>query len=73
MMTDLVRNKGEHLRSYEIAQCKTRGEFDIYNNISDHAMLIKLIDTSSSFNHSVSITRFWIYDSNYKRELPLMK
>ena len=36
-------------------------------------MLVQLIETTSNVNHSVSITGFCVYYSNYKRALPLIK
>ena len=31
------------------------------------------MDTIGNVNHAVSITGCWIYDSNYKIDLPLIK
>ena len=44
-----------------------------FNDISEHVALVQVIDTSVNVNHAVSITGFWIYDSNYKRGLNLIK
>ena len=35
--------------------------------------LVQLIDTDMNANHGVSIIVCWIFDSNYKRALPLIK
>ena len=35
--------------------------------------LVQLIEISGNVNHAVSITECWIYDSNYKRALTLIK
>ena len=50
-----------------------RGEFDILNDISDHVKLVQLIEIYGIVNHIVSITGRWIYDSNDRRVLPLIK
>ena len=49
------------------------GEYYIFNYISDHVTLVQLVETSVNVNHAVSITGCWIYDSNYKISLPLIK
>ena len=73
IITDRVSNKGEHRWRYEIVQWKKRGEFDIFNDISDHVTLVQMIYTYGHVNHAVSITRYWIYDYNYKLALTLIK
>ena len=50
-----------------------KGEFDILNEISAHVTLIQLIYTGVNVNHAESIIVCYIYDSNYKRSLPLIK
>ena len=50
-----------------------RGEFDIFNDISYHVILAQIIDTAGNVNHAVSITRYWIYYSNYKLAFNLIK
>ena len=71
-MTDRVREEDNQNIRYKMFKLKT-GEFDILNDISDHVTLVQLIETAGNVNHAVSIIRCWIYDSNYKRELPLTK
>ena len=46
---------------------------DILNDFSDYVTVFQLFDTAGNFNNDVSITECWIYDSNYKIALPLMK
>ena len=43
------------------------------NDISDHVILVQLVETSGNVNQAVGITVCWIYDSNYKISLPLIK
>ena len=72
-MTDRGREEvDQHLR-YKMFKFKKTGEFNILNHISDHVTLFQLIDAAGNANHVVSIIRCWIYYSNYKRELPLIK
>ena len=52
---------------------KKTGEYYIFNDISDHVTLVQLVETSVNVNHAVSITGCWIYGSNYKISLPLIK
>ena len=65
-------NKGEKRFRYNLLQCNIKGLFDIFNDISDHVTSIQLRDTASNVNHDVSTTLFWMYDSNFKRDLPLI-
>ena len=73
VLTDHVINKGQQQCRYKVVQWNNRGTFDILNDISDHMTLVKLIDTAINVNHAVSIIGCWIYDSNHKRALPLIK
>ena len=73
MMKDRVRDNFYQRYFYKIVQLKKTGELYIFNGISDHMTLVQLIDTAGNANHVVSITRFWIYDFNYKRALTLIK
>ena len=50
-----------------------REELYIFNDISYHVMLVQMIDISDNVNHDVSITGYWIYCSNYKQALLLIK
>ena len=52
---------------------KKRGGFGIFGDISDHENLVQLVDTAGNVDHVVIITGCWIYYSNYKIALPLMK
>ena len=41
------------------------------NNISKHVTLVQLIDLLGNVNHALIVVGKWIYDSNYKIDLPL--
>ena len=56
----------------QLVQCKNKGSFDIFDDVSDHITLLQLEDLSGNINHAASITRCCIYDSNYKIALLLM-
>ena len=56
-----------------INKWKVKGGFDILNDISEQFTLVKLIDTVGNLNHAVSIVGNWIFDSSYKKALPLTK
>ena len=48
-----------------------KGQFDILHNISENVTLVLLIDSGVNVNHAVSIVGYWIFDSKYKKALPL--
>ena len=56
-----------------INKWKVKGSFDILNDISEKFTLVKLMDTVDYLNHAVSKVGHWIFDTNYKRALPLAK
>ena len=72
IIIDCVREEGYQNICYNMVKQKT-GEFDILYDIRDHVTLVQLVYTSGNVNHAVSIIGCWIYDSNYKIELPLIK
>ena len=47
------------------------GSFDILHDISEKFTLVQLMDSVGNKNNAVSIVGYWIFDSNYKKELPL--
>ena len=71
-MTDCIREDGDQHLFYNMVKWKT-GELYILNGISDHVTLVQPIDTAGNVNNLVSIIGWWIYDSNYKREIHLIK
>ena len=48
-----------------------RDSFDFLDNISEHVTLVQLMDSLGNVNNSVSVLGKWIFDSNYKKSLPL--
>ena len=54
-------------------QCKKRGTCGILNDIIEHVILVQLMYNVENVNHELSMSGYWIYDYNYKRELPMMK
>ena len=50
-----------------------RGEFDVLNGFGERVILFQLMDTAGKINHAIIISGLWIHDTNYTRELPLIK
>ena len=48
-----------------------KGYFNILNNISEHVILVKLMDYIGNVNHVISVVGYRIFDSNYERVLVL--
>ena len=48
-----------------------QGSFDILHEISENITLLQLMDSVGTVNHAVIIVGYWIFESNYKKELPL--
>ena len=47
------------------------GYFDILTDISEHIILVQLMDSLGNTNHAISVVGYWIFDYNYKRALVL--
>ena len=48
-------------------------DFDILNNTSENVTLGKSIYKLGSISHKVTISDVWIFDTKYKKVLPLIK
>ena len=70
IIKDQVRTPGEQHLRYNI-KMKKQVSFDIIRDISDNVTLVQLMDSADNFDHAVSIVRYWIFESNYKKALPL--
>ena len=46
-----------------------KNNFDILNNINEYVTLVQLMDSLANLNHAISIVGYWIFDSNYDKEL----
>ena len=71
IMIDQARKFGEQHLRYKLEQWKKTGTFYILNNISEYVTLAQLLDSLDNVNHAVSAVGKWIFDSNYKKDLPL--
>ena len=58
----------QHLR-YNMKIWNKKDDFDIINKISEYVTLVHLIDSLGNVNHAISILGYWIFDSNYDKEL----
>ena len=47
------------------------GSFDILTDISEHVILLQLMDSLGNVNHAISVVGYWIFDSNYEKSLLL--
>ena len=45
--------------------------FGILHGISENVTMVKLMDTVGNVNHAVIIVGYWIFESNYRKALPL--
>ena len=56
-----------------ISNNKKRDIFDIINDIIENTTLVKLMHIIGNINRTVSIYDIWIYDSNDKKPILLVK
>ena len=61
--------KGEQNLQYNLTIWKKNDDFDILNDVSEYITLVHLMDPVGNFNHAISIVRYYIFDSNYKKAL----
>ena len=48
---------------------KTRVYFDILIEISEHVILLRLMNSLGYANHAISLVRYWIFNSKYEKAL----
>ena len=70
-MTNRRKIKVEQNLRYNIKAWKKNDVFDILKNVSEYVTLVQLMDSLVNVNHAISIVGYWIFDSNYKKELCL--
>ena len=63
--------KGKPIVHYSLRKCKKKVSYDILMYISGKFNLFQLMDYLGNVNHAISVVGYWIFDSNYKRELAL--
>ena len=56
---------------YTLVKYKKKGSYDILKYISENVALVQLMDYLGNVNHAISVVGYWIFDSNYKKELVL--
>ena len=56
---------------YSLIKYKEKGTYKILNDISENVTLVQLMDLLGNVNHAISVVGYWIFDSNYKKELVL--
>ena len=66
-----IKLKGESIVYYSLRKYKKKGSYDILTEIIEHVTLVQLMDTLGNVNHAISVVRYWIFDSNYKKALVL--
>ena len=71
IMTNRMKIKGEHNLRYNLKVWKKNDAFGIINNVSEYVTLVQLMDSLGNVNHAISILRYWIFDSNYRKLLCL--
>ena len=49
-----------------------KGQIYILHDLSENFTLVQLMGIVGNVNHSVSIVGYWIFESNYKKALPLI-
>ena len=56
---------------YSLVKYKQMGSYDFLKYISENFTLVQLIDSLLYVNHAISVVGYWIFDSNFKKELVL--
>ena len=47
------------------------GSYNSFKDITENIILFHLIDLLGNVNHVISVVGYWIFESNYKKELVL--
>ena len=65
--------KGKPRVHYSLRKYKKKGSYDILMYISGHFNLVQLMYYLGFINRAISVAGYWIFDSNYKREIVLKR
>ena len=71
ILKDEEKIKCEPKVHYILEKYKKKGSYDIPKDISVNVTLVQLMDYLVNVNHDISVIGYWIFDSNYKKELIL--
>ena len=63
--------RGEPKVYYSLVKYKSKGSCDILKYINENINLVQLMDSLGNVNHAITVVGYWIFDSNYKKELVL--
>ena len=63
--------KGKPRLYYSLKIYKKKSSYDILTYISKHVTLFQFMDYLGNVNHAISVVGYWIFDSNYEKELVL--
>ena len=72
-MKDKLHQIGEHHLRYNLNKWVKKNTFDIPNNMSEHFILVQLMDTLGNVNNAISIVGYFIFDSNYEKNIHLTR
>ena len=64
-------NKGETKVHYNVIKYKKKGFYKILEDISENVTLVQLMNSLVNVNNDISVVGYWIFDSNYEKELVL--
>ena len=56
---------------YSLIKYKQKGTYKLLGDVSKHVALVQFMDSLGYVNHAISVIGYWIFDSNYKKELLL--
>ena len=73
IMTNIMHIIGEQRLKYNLNLLHKKDVFEILKNVSEYVTLVQLMDSLGNVNHAISIVRYWIFHSNYKKALFLKK
>ena len=71
VITNRREIKGEQNLRYNMRIYKKHYAFDILNNVSEYATLVRLMDSVVNVNRDISIVRYWVFESKYNKALCL--
>ena len=72
-MKNKKRNKGETKLHYSLIIYNQKGLYEILEDIGEHVTLVQLMDSLGNVNHDISVVGYWIFESNYKKPLVLIR
>ena len=72
-MKTKCHHKGQQHLRYNLNKWVTKDTFKFINDIIEIFTLVQLMDTLGNINNAIGVVVYWIFNSNFEKELRLTR